>query len=304
MAALLFVLGFGLAGWLKPEWFLHAEYARLRFLAHATVHEKQVGDHRWSYLESGEGPLIVLVHGFTGSKENWLALMRKLPKQHVIAPDLPGWGESERKPGADYGPVAQAERLHAFIASLGGKPALVVGHSMGGQILGLLAVRHPDDVGPIVLMSSAGVAFKENEFGREVLAGKNPFEAHTRADVHRYLDIVFTDPPFVPWPVDLALARQRARDAGFEQQVLDRIGRGPEALQLQKELGAIKSPVLLLWCRDDRVIDVSAAKVFAAGLHSSETVILEGCGHMPLMAAPQEVADALPVAELALPLPP
>jgi abhydrolase domain-containing protein 6 len=222
----------------------------------------------------------------------------------VIAPDLPGWGESERKTGADYGPVAQAERLHAFLATFKTKPALVVGHSMGGQILGLLAVRHPEDLGPIVLMSSAGVAFKENEFGREVLAGKNPFQATTRADMHRYLAIVFTDPPFVPWPVDSALAQRRARDASFEQSVMDRIGRGPEALQLQNELGAIKSPVMLLWCRDDRVIDVSAAKVFAAGLHASQTVILEGCGHMPMMAVPKEVAAALPNAELALPLPP
>ena len=172
---------------------------------------------------------------------------------------------------------------------------------MGGQILGLLAVSHPDDVGSIALMSSAGVAFKENAFGREVLAGKNPFQATTRADVHRYLDIVFTDPPFVPWPVDAALAQRRAKDAAFEQTVLDRIGRGSEALRLQSELGAIKSPVLLLWCRDDRVIDVSAAKIFADGLHNSQTVILEGCGHMPLMAAPGAVAQALVPAELALP---
>ena len=301
MAALWFVLAFLLAGWLKPDWFLRAEFARQRLLAHASVHEVQVGDHRWSYLESGQGPLVVLLHGFTGSKENWLPLMRELKDRRVIAPDLPGWGESERKAGADYGPLAQAERLHAFLARQGGKPALVVGHSMGGQILGLLAVSHPDDLGPIVLMSSAGVAFKENQFGRDVLAGKNPFQATTRADVHRYLGIVFTDPPFVPWPVDAALAQRRAKDAAFEQQVLDGIGRGPEALRLQSELGAIKSPVLLLWCRDDRVIDVSAAKVFAQGLRSSQTVILEGCGHMPLMAAPEEVARAIAPAELALP---
>jgi pimeloyl-ACP methyl ester carboxylesterase len=301
MAALLFVLAFLLIGWLKPDWFLRAEFARQRLMAHASVHEVQVGDHRWTYLESGEGPLIVLLHGFTGSKENWLPLMRELKGHRVIAPDLPGWGESERKAGADYGPLAQAERLHAFLATLGSKPALVVGHSMGGQILGLLAVAHPDDVGPIALMSSAGVAFKENEFGREVLAGKNPFQVTTRADVHRYLGIVFTDPPFVPWPVDAALAQRRAKDAAFEQSVLDRIGRGPEALRLQSQLGAIKSPVLLLWCRDDRVIDVSAAKVFADGLHNGKTVILEGCGHMPLMAAPEAVAQALLPAELALP---
>ena len=91
-----------------------------------------------------------------------------------------------------------------------------------------------------------------------------------------------------------ALVELDAGDASF-------VGRGSEAFALEAELGAIQSPVLLLWCRDDRVIDVSAAKIFADGLHNSQTVILEGCGHMPLMAAPGAVAQALVPAELALP---
>ena len=55
----------------------------------------------------------------------------------------------------------------------------------------------------------------------------------------------------------------------------------------------IKSPVLLLWCRDDRVIDVSAADIFHRGLADSRTVLLAGCGHMPMMAQPGNVAKAL-----------
>jgi abhydrolase domain-containing protein 6 len=285
-------------GLLQPDWVLQGEFARQRLLARAETHAVQVGDHRVVYVESGRGPLVVLLHGFTGAKENWLPLMRRLHATHrVIAPDLPGWGESTRLPDADYGPVAQAERVRAFLGALpetdGRRPALVVGHSMGGQILGLLAARHPDAVGPIVLMDSAGVPFRANAFGRGVLAGENPFEATTRADVHRYLGIVFTDPPFVPWPADEAIARRRQRDAAFEQSVLARIGRGPEALQLAGELGAIRAPVLLLWCRDDRVIDPSAAAVFARGLRDSRTVLLDGCGHMPMMAKPDAVAAAL-----------
>jgi abhydrolase domain-containing protein 6 len=308
-AAFLFVLllagAYVAVGLLRPDWVLQGEFARLRLLAQADTRSVQVGDHRIVYVESGRGPLVVLLHGFTGSKENWLPLMRRLRATHrVVAPDLPGWGESTRLPDADYGPVAQAGRVRAFLRALpaaegagsaaqGALPALVVGHSMGGQILGLLAARHPDAVGPIVLMDSAGVPFRANAFGLGVLAGDNPFEATTRAQVHRYLGIVFTDPPFVPWPADEAIARRRQRDAAFEQSVLARIGRGPEALQLAGELGAIRAPVLLLWCRDDRVIDPSAAAVFAGGLRDSRTVLLDGCGHMPMMAKPDAVAAAL-----------
>jgi len=277
-----------------PERVLDAEFARQRWLAGASQHTLQVDDHRWSYIEAGHGPLLVLVHGFTGSKENWLPLMRELAKTHrVVAPDLPGWGESERKPDGDYGPGAQAIRLAAFLAALKEKPALLVGHSMGGQIVGLLAARRPELVTRVVLMSSAGVLFHENEFGREVVAGRNPFEVTTRAQLQRYLGIVFTDPPFVPWPASEAMVRRRRADVAFEQKVLDGIGRGPEAFALQAELPNIQAPVLLLWCRDDRVVDVSAAEIFHRGLHDSQTVLLAGCGHMPMMAQPGNVAEAL-----------
>lgn len=320
---------------LAPEWFLSAEFARQRLSAGASRRSIDLAGHRWSYLDAGRGkpvrrrsamfvpdppkPVIVLVHGFTGGKENWLPLMRALaPKFHVIAPDLPGWGESERHAGGDYGANTQVERLAAFLRalpritgvedrsakqvgdSLGGQaagtatpPVLLVGHSMGGQLAGLLAARHPELVTKLVLMSASGVLFEENAFGLGVLAGENPFAVDSRADLHRYLNIVFAKPPFVPWPFDEALVRQRRRDAIFEQAVLDDIGRGPDAFALQAELPAVRAPVLLLWGRDDAVIDPSAAAIFQAGLNDSRSVLLNGCGHMPMMECTAETAAAL-----------
>ena len=280
---------------MNPQWLLNAEFARQRWQAGAEVQTAQVAQHRWVYLEAGakDKPLVVLVHGFTGAKENWLPLMKRLAKaHHVIAPDLPGWGESERQESAGYGPGIQAQRLAAFLQTLPQKPVLLVGHSMGGQIVGLLSARHPELVDRITLMSSAGVKFEENEFGLAVLAGRNPFEVRARAELRRYLSIVFAEPPFLPWPADEAMVRRRRADAMFEQQVLDAIGRGPEAFALEEELGNVRATTLLLWCRNDRVIDVSAADIFHRGLRQSRTVILAGCGHMPMMAQPDNVATA------------
>tara|TARA_R110002020_G_scaffold23941_8_gene79215 strand:- start:11 stop:958 length:948 start_codon:yes stop_codon:yes gene_type:complete len=279
-----------------PERLLQAEFARQRWLAGADPLDFEVAGHRWASVAAGprDAPLLVLVHGFTGSKENWLPLMRELSRSHrVIAVDLPGWGESDRLAGADYGPVAQAARLAAFIKALPQAPELVVGHSMGGQIVGLLAARHPEAAPRIVLMSSAGVRYEENAFANAVLAGDNPFQVTNRAELKRYLGIVFADPPFVPWPASEALVRRRRADADFEQRVLDGIGRGPDAFALEAELGNITAPTLLLWCREDKVIDISAAEVFARGLRDSRSVILSGCGHMPMMAQPRNVAEAL-----------
>ena len=279
-----------------PERVLQAEFARQRWLAGADPLDFEVAGHRWASLAAGpaDAPLVVLVHGFTGSKENWLPLMRELSRNHrVLAVDLPGWGESDRLAGTDYGPAAQATRLAAFIKALPQAPEMVVGHSMGGQIVGLLASRHPETAPRIVLMSSAGVRYSENAFANAVLAGENPFQVTNRAELKRYLGIVFADPPFVPWPASEALVRRRRADVDFEQRVLDGIGRGPDAFALEAELGNISAPTLLLWCREDKVIDISAAEVFARGIPESRTVILSGCGHMPMMAQPRNVAEAL-----------
>lgn len=288
-----FAAAYGLAGTLWPGWALQAEYGRLRWLAQADTRELQVGDHRWSYLEAGRGPLLVLLHGFTGNKETWLPLMRELRHDYrVIAPDLPGWNASQRVAGANYGVVAQARRTADFLAALDAPVVLLGGHSMGGHIAGLVAAGQPERVPRLLLMSSAGTEFEENDFLREVMAGGHPYEVTNRQQLHRQLSLVFTEPPFLPWPADEALARQRAQDLPLERDVLA-LARGPEATLLQERLGQVTMPTLLLWCRDDRVIDVSAEAVFRADLPNSRSVILEGCGHMPLMAAPREVAAAL-----------
>lgn len=293
LAGLLIAIAVAATAW-RPQWLLAAEYARLRWLAGAEVVSLSAAGHRWQYLEAGSGPTVVLVHGFTGAKEHWLPLMAQLSARfHLIAPDLPGWNASERQPGADYGVIAQADRLHAFIAALGDEPVIVVGHSMGGHISGLLAADHPGQVQRLVLMSSAGVPFTDNAFSIAVRAGGNPFAVHNRADLHRQMALVFSTPPFLPWPADLALARQRAANADFESAVLAKISAPEQRYALAARLPDIRMPVLLLWCRQDRVIDVSAMHAFRAGLPDSRSVVLEGCGHMPMMERRDAVAKAI-----------
>lgn len=284
----------GLLAW-RPEWALQGWFAVQRLQAGAEVRRVEGGGQHVVQLEAGpvDAPLVVLLHGFTGAKENWLPLMAELSATHrVIAPDLPGWGESDREPGADYGVVAQSERIAAWLGTLPRTPDLLVGHSMGGHIAALVAARHPERVPRIALLSAAGVAFVPNEFGRAVMDGGHPFAVEDRATLDRYLGLVFTDPPFVPWPADRALIARRIADHDFEVAVLERL-RGAEAFAVQPLLKDIRAPALLLWCDDDRVIDPSAAALFAAGLRDSRTVMLPGCGHMPMVADVAGTAAAL-----------
>lgn len=287
-------LGIGIV-YLFPEQALKAEYARQEFIAGAEVRYKVVEGERWSYLEAGQGELIVLVHGYTGSKENWLPIMGYLAKSHrVIAVDLPGWGESTPKTGEDYGPLAQVTRLKSFLKSENEPVALLVGHSMGGMISGLLSVDSPMLVQRLVLMSSAGVKFKENEFARKVQQGYNPFAVY---DVDSFLTFMhvylFIDPPYVPEPLIKVMLKQRLAKKDFEATVFTQIREGPEAFLLEQFLTLVQQPVGLLWCDLDQIIDPSAAQVFSKGLKTSQITILKGCGHMPMMEQPRPVADFL-----------
>ncbi|MGQ0798683.1 MAG: alpha/beta fold hydrolase [Pseudomarimonas sp.] len=296
VAAGLALAGFLLMAFARPGWFLQAEYARLRWLAGAQASTEVAADHRWSVVSAGSGNRIVLVHGFTGSKENWLPMFAALTQQHqVIAPDLPGWGESERKSGLDYGFSAQAERLAAWLRQqpTGGGPLTLVGHSMGGGIAALVAARYPELVSKLVLLDAAGVRFDDNDFSRAVARGEHPFEVSDRATLDRQLGLVFEQPPWVPWPADRAFIQRRIADQPFEREVLDRIARRDEALQPGIEAISIAAPTLLLWCRDDRIIDLSAARRYAGRIADTRTVLLEGCNHMPMMERPVETAAAI-----------
>lgn len=298
LLAVLAVLALLAAGfvWLFPAQALRAEFARQRLLAGAEVKTRTVDGETWRYLEAGRGPLVVLVHGYTGSKENWLPVMKRLSRAHrVVAVDLPGWGESAPKPGADYSPLAQAVRLDAFLQAQDEPVELLVGHSMGGMISGLLlSGAHTARVERVVFMSAAGVRFKENAFARRVLAGDNPFAVYETGAFLDFLNrYVFADAPYLPTPMARVMVEHRAEKRAFERRVFEQMRLGPQAFLLQERLPRITQPAGLLWCDGDAIIDSSAAAVFAAGLPVSQTHILTGCGHMPMMERPDPVADYL-----------
>lgn len=287
--------------WRYPYSLVRAEYARQRIAAGLSLHAVEAGGHQWTYVERDsdrvDAPTLVLLHGYTGSKENWYRLVHQLgPHYRIVIPDLPGWGQSERKPGADYGYAAQADNVAAFIRTISDKPVVLVGHSMGGGIAAVVAARYPDDIARVALLDASGVRFKDNRFGIDVLAGKNPFAVTDAASLEHYLDILFYDrgarPP-IPWPASKAVIAFRRSEGDFEQSVLDRVGRSDERF-LPYDLAAdIREPALLLWCRQDQVIDASALQIFGARMPQASKVLLDGCGHMSLMEKPAAVAQAI-----------
>jgi pimeloyl-ACP methyl ester carboxylesterase len=252
------------------------------------------GDTTWSYYEGGDGPTIVLLHGFAANKETWLETAKGLTDHfHVVIPDLAGWGESSRNDKGDYGIPAQANRLEAFFAAVGAQRFLLVGHSMGGAIAGVYAEQHPERVASLMLVSSAGLSFKENDFVRDVKAGRDPFLFHDRADLDALLPRLFLTPPSIPGRLKDALVERNEKDHAFIERTFARITEPAQAFALDPVIGKLPMPVLGLWCREDKIIDVSALDTLRNGLKSSPSIgatVLNGCNHMPMLEKPDETA--------------
>lgn len=292
-----------------PYLLVRAQFERQRVVAGLGEASAQVAGHRWVYAYSDDAPdgapIVVMLHGFTGSKENWYPLAERLRgKYRLLIPDLPGWGQSERKPGVDYGYAAQASRVDAFIRQVvsgrygftEGGQVVLLGHSMGGGIAALVAARHPHEVTRVGLLDASGVHFKDNVFGAQVLAGGNPFAVTDRASLKHYIDTVFhrdDAKPWIPWPASSGFIAKRVDDAAFEQSVLDSIGRGPERFAPGDAAAKIRQPTLLLWGREDVVVDPSALDLYAQKIPQASKVLLDDCGHMSLVERPDAVAAAV-----------
>src|SRR3954471_6404651 len=117
--------------------------------------------HRMSYRTAGQGPVLLLIHGITGTSEQWNDVFPLLAEHYtVVAPDLLGHGRSA-KPRGDYSLGACAVGVRDMLIALGHHRATVVGHSLGGGIALQFAYEYPVFAERLVVSSSGGL-------GREV----------------------------------------------------------------------------------------------------------------------------------------
>ena len=123
--------------------------------------ELSLHGHRVCFRQAGDGPVLVLIHGITGTWRHWERVIPPLAERYtVVAPDLLGHGESA-KPRGDYSLGAFATGIRDLLIALDHRRATVVGHSLGGGIAMQFAYQFPDRCDRLALVASGGL-------GREV----------------------------------------------------------------------------------------------------------------------------------------
>jgi pimeloyl-ACP methyl ester carboxylesterase len=254
---------------------------------------------RMRYFVGGEGPPLVLVHGFTGAVANWLELTELLGRRYrVIVPELPGHGGSSPLPAAPCFD-AFADRVRLVVAHEDALPAAFVGHSMGGLVALRLAVRHPDDVTALVLAASAGISSTSRwaEFWVAVFSHTRPAKAVApfRRLMARYPRL--RAPVFSRWEVADPHSLSPRMVEGFLSAVrlhTDVMSAG-EALvrdDPRPDLDRVRCPALVIWGARDLQVPIGDAFDFARRLGAPLRTIAD-CGHLLIGERPAAVADAI-----------
>ena len=117
-----------------------------------------VGDQSLHYVEAGDGPLIVLLHGFPEFWFGWRPQIEPLAAAgfRVVAPDTRGYNLSSKPEGfEDYGVDLLADDIRGFIGELGAESAFLVGHDWGGSIAWTVAMNHPEVVDRLAILNAA-----------------------------------------------------------------------------------------------------------------------------------------------------
>ncbi|MCB1009187.1 MAG: alpha/beta hydrolase [Acidobacteria bacterium] len=249
------------------------------------------GEERIALFVAGEGPGLLFLHGLGDQAGSWASIAPAFAGRYrVFVADLPGHGESG--PAGDELEmstiVAGAERLLDVAAAEG--PATIVGNSLGAWLATLLARERPERVARLVLVNGGAL---RGEGGGPSLAPKD------RAEAGRLMALL-RDPssPAVPGFV-LDDVIRRAADGPISK--LGRDLPGLEAHLLDGRLGAIATPVDLLWGSSDRLIPLDYARRMLAELPAARLTEVERCGHVPQVECPDRF---LPALERVLALPP
>ena len=251
--------------------------------------------HRTVYFDEGAGRALVMVHGLGANFTHFEPLVRALVGRHRVAGlDLVGCGWS-RKPRVHYTVDLLRDHLLDFLDRRGIERATLIGHSMGGAVVLAAALARPGLAEGLVLIDAAGISPLPAwmRASAPVMLRRHLLLPLLGLGAGLILDNVFVDSPeanrHVRWFREMSLV-----DAPGYPNLRDfaRVGetlcRDLVRRDYSAELRHVHAPVLVVWGDADRLVGLSGALRRLDGFRRLRTVVVPGCGHMPMVERPAE----------------
>ena len=237
---------------------------------------------RTNYHRAGAGDPVLLIHGSGPGVSAWANWRLTIPdlaqRLDVIAPDIVGFGFTERPEGFGYGLESWRRHLIGVADALGLERFAIVGNSFGGGLAVSMAVHHPDRVSKLVLMGACGVSFPITP-GLEAVWGYEPSLAAMRA----LLDIFAYDRSLVS--DELAQLRYAASIRPGFQESFSAMFPAPRQLGVdglatpEDQIRELRQPTLIVHGRDDQVIPLDNAYRFLQLIDDARLHVFGRCGH-------------------------
>lgn len=257
------------------------------------------------YRLSGDGPLLVLVHGMAGSGTTWRHVIPALSRRYtVLAPDLLGHGASA-KPKGDYSLGAHATMVRDLMTALGHDRATLVGQSFGGGVAMQMAYQFPDMCERMVLVGSGGLGVKVNLLLRALAMpggasalpiGCRPLFRAAGSRVASWLSARGKTPGPAMVEIGHAYASLTDPDArsAFVQTLRGVVDGGGQRVSAHDKLYlTAEVPTLIVWGDADPIIPISHAYDAHAAIPGSRLVVFPDVGHYPHCEAPERFVEEL-----------
>jgi pimeloyl-ACP methyl ester carboxylesterase len=265
-------------------------------------------------VERGAGPPIVLVHGVTLGVEVWAPQLRRLAGAHrVLAVGQRGHGGSLAGEGG-YALERLADDLLEVLAALGVSGAVLAGHSMGGMVAQLLAVRRPDElrrhVGALVLVATAAGPMVPGPASGLLGAGMAGAAGRGLRRADRRGQGILPGDALGAWLARASFGtRPGAAEVALTREVIDRMS--PEAMagllgpllafDVHRRLRDVDLPTTVVVGTRDVLTPLHQARAMVRAIPGATLEVLPGCGHMVMLERPGALCDLLERASAAVP---
>ncbi|WP_148861162.1 alpha/beta fold hydrolase [Marinobacter fonticola] len=263
-----------------------------RWLQRARRHSVRVDDHRIVWLERGRRqshkPSVVLLHGLAAMKENWSAWLPLFPSdQHVLAVDIPGFGESDYRVGASYRYRDQADRLTQWLGAAGLGQVHLVGSSMGAAIATVMARKIGDRAASLTVMNSAGIPAHDTvDLNRPPAFDRSVLVPVDWQGVYRMFNTVGNGKPTATGlAMTGLLGTDLLRRAGQNRHVFADMVADPYAPI--NALDNDTAPLLVIWGEKDRITPPGCVAFYRSKTPHAEVHVMRGIGHLPMLENPR-----------------
>ena len=266
------------------------------------LHQVEIHGSTVNYVDigSGDGEPVVLVHGLGGQWQNWLEnIPRAAQERRVVALDLPGFGRSAM-PRGEITISNYARCVEALCQHLGLGRVAVVGNSMGGFVASEVAIRYPERVERLALVSAAGISSANVARAPALLAGRvaaavTAYGAARHRQMarrpitrHLALAIVVRHPSRLAADLAWEGLIKGAGKPGFQEAL-----RANLVYDFRDRLPEIGCPTLIVWGEDDSIISVRDAAEYERLIPDSRKLVMEDTGHVPMVERAVAFNDVL-----------